>query len=107
MNQMNFHSLGRLLTRFTFRMAVHALGLLVITMLVVPTAALAAGADFNVRQYGATGDGTNMDTAAIQQAIDAAADAGGGTVILPRGTYLSGSLGLKSHVTLQLNQGAT
>ena len=48
-----------------------------------------------------------MDTAALQSAINAAADAGGGTVVLPPGRYLSGSLYLKSRVTLQLDEGAT
>jgi len=92
--------------RFAFSMALHPAGTLVMTMLVLPAAAVGDNSAFNVRHYGATGDGTNMDTAAIQRAIDAAADAGGGTVILPPGRYLSGSLGLKSHVTLQLDKGA-
>ncbi len=69
---------------------------------------VAVGAqDFDIRQYGATGNGTAMDTAAIQKAIDAAAAAGGGTVVFPPGTYLSGSVYLKSHVKLQLDLGAT
>ena len=68
---------------------------------------LAGGSAFNVRRYGAAGDGVKPDTTALQQAIDAAADAGGGTVIFPPGRYLSGSLDLKSHVTLQLDEGAT
>jgi hypothetical protein len=64
--------------------------------------------DFNPRQYGATGDGRTMDTAAIQKAIDAASAAvGGGVVVFQRGTYLSGSITLKSGVTLQLDEGAT
>ncbi len=68
---------------------------------------IAKGADvFAVRQFGATGDGTNMDTAAIQKAIDAASAAGGGTVFFSPGTYLSGSVFLKSHVKLRLDQGA-
>lgn len=62
---------------------------------------------FDVRQYGATGDGATMDTAALQKAIDAAAGAGGGTVVFPPGRYLSGSLDLKSHVTLELEENAT
>ena len=69
--------------------------------------ALAGGFAFNIRQYGAAGDGMKLDTSALQQAIDAAADAGGGTVIFPPGRYLSGSLDLKNHVTLQLEEGAT
>lgn len=67
--------------------------------------AIAAG-DFIVGEYGATGDGVSLDTAAIQKTIDAAAAAGGGMVVFPRGTYLSGSINLKSHVTLRLDEGA-
>jgi len=68
---------------------------------------LAKGAGvFAIRQFGATGDGSHMDTAAIQQAIDAASAAGGGTVVFSAGTYLSGSIFLKSHVKLRLDRGA-
>ena len=62
---------------------------------------------FNVRSFGAKGDGTTPDTAAINQAIDAAATAGGGTVVFPAGNYLSFSIHLKSHVALYLDMGAT
>lgn len=78
-----------------------------LVLLALPAAALANVSIFNVRQYGATGNATNMDTAAIQRAINAASSAGGGMVIFPPGTYLSGSLDLKSHVALQLDEGAT
>jgi len=67
---------------------------------------MAAG-DFKVGEYGAKGDGLSPDTAAIQKTIDAAAAAGGGTVVFPPGSYLSGSIYLKSHVTLRLEEGAT
>lgn len=60
----------------------------------------------NVRDHGAKGDGTTLDTAAIQRAIDAVAAAGGGTVPLPAGTYRSGSIVLRSNVTLDLAEGA-
>jgi hypothetical protein len=53
---------------------------------------------FDARAYGATGDGTTHDTAAIQAAIDAAAGTGG-SVVLANGTFLSGTLTLKSHMT--------
>jgi len=61
---------------------------------------------FDVKKYGASGDGKTLDTAAINKAIDAAADAGGGTVYFPGGIYLSGSIHLKSNVALYLDQGA-
>lgn len=59
-----------------------------------------------VIDYGAAGDGRTKDTVAIQRAIDAAAAAGGGTVVFPAGRYLSGTLVLKDHVTLGLENGA-
>ncbi len=62
---------------------------------------------FNVHDFGATGDGKTIDTAAINQAIAAAAAAGGGTVEFPAGDYLSYSIHLKSHVALHLGMGAT
>ncbi len=65
-----------------------------------------AGA-FNVRAFGATGDGKTLDTAAINKAIEAAAAAGGGTVVFPAGTYASYSIRLKSHVALYLDIGST
>jgi len=62
---------------------------------------------FDVKTFGATGDGKTLDTAAINRTIDAAAAAGGGTVVFPAGNYLSYSIHLKSNVTLDLGQGAT
>jgi polygalacturonase len=62
---------------------------------------------FDVRSYGAKGDGKTLDTSAINQAIEAAAGAGGGTVFLPAGTYLCFSIHLRSHVHLYLSQGCT
>ncbi len=62
---------------------------------------------YNVRDYGATGDGKTLDTDAINKAIEAAAAAGGGTVLLPPGTYLSYSVRLKSNIELHLAFGAT
>lgn len=62
---------------------------------------------FNVRDYGAKGDGVTKDTAAIQAAIDAASGIGGGTVIVPAGLYLSGSIFLKSNIDFYIQGGAT
>jgi polygalacturonase len=63
-------------------------------------------APFNVRAFGATGNGTTKDTAAFQKALDACAAAGGGEVIVPAGNYLIGSIELKSSTTLRLEKGA-
>jgi polygalacturonase len=62
---------------------------------------------FDIRTYGAKGDGKTVDTPAINKAIEAAAAAGGGTVFFPAGTWLCFSIRLKSHVGLYLAQGAT
>ena len=62
---------------------------------------------FNVRDFGAIGDGTNLDSPAINRAIDIAAKAGGGTVLFTAGTYLSGSIHLQSNIHLLIDAGAT
>lgn len=69
--------------------------------------AVAATAAVNVRDFGAKGDGVTKDTTAIQAAIDATAKAGGGEVRVPPGRYISGTLHLRSNVTLYLESGAT
>lgn len=68
--------------------------------------ATAADGFYNVRDYGAKGDGKHIDSPAINAAIEAASTAGGGTVYLPAGTYLSYSIRLKSHIALYLEQGS-
>ncbi|HTD86288.1 MAG TPA: glycosyl hydrolase family 28-related protein, partial [Candidatus Binatia bacterium] len=60
----------------------------------------------DVREQGAAGDGRKLDTAAIQKAIDVCAERGGGQVFIPAGRYLSGSIHLRSGVTLHLDCGA-
>jgi polygalacturonase len=62
---------------------------------------------YNVKKYGAKGDGKNIDTKAIDKAITAANEAGGGTVYFPAGDYLSVTIHLKSNVALFIDQGAT
>src|SRR5262249_34116273 len=65
------------------------------------------GGVYDVGAFGAKGDGKNLDTTAINKAIDTAAAAGGGTVRFPAGSYLCFSIHLKSNITLYLDQGAT
>ncbi len=77
---------------------------------VVPAAAKnipSSAAQYNVKEFGALGDGHTVDTPAINKAIDTASAAGGGTVILPAGTYPCYSIHLKSNVSLYLAPGST
>src|SRR5690349_6645624 len=62
---------------------------------------------YNIRDFGAKGDGKTLDTAALQAAIDACAHDGGGTVLVPAGTFHIGATELKSNVTLHLAASAT
>ncbi|HEX8465382.1 MAG TPA: glycosyl hydrolase family 28 protein [Abditibacterium sp.] len=59
-----------------------------------------------ITDFGAVGDGATLSTFAIQNAIDEAARRGGGTVLIPPGTFRSGSIFLKQDVELQLDEGA-
>ena len=72
-----------------------------------PAFAQSTGRTFDAADFGAVGDGETINTRPIQAAIDAAAGAGGGTVVLKPGVYLSGSLFVKSNVTLLIGRGAT
>ncbi|MEJ2703859.1 MAG: glycosyl hydrolase family 28-related protein, partial [Sedimentisphaerales bacterium] len=81
--------------------------LIPIVLVAEAQAAIASSAGiFNIRDYGAVGDGKTLDTSSIRKAVDACAAAGGGQVLLPPGRYLSGTVHLKSHVTLFLDAGA-
>jgi polygalacturonase len=73
----------------------------------IPARALDASSSCNPREHGAKADGVSKDTAAIQAAIDACEQKGGGTVRLVTGTYLTAPIVLKSNITLQLDKGAT
>ncbi len=66
----------------------------------------AASTEFNVRAFGATGDGRTLDTDAVNRAIVAASAVGGGMVRFPAGNYLCFTIRLKSRIELRLDAGA-
>ncbi len=70
------------------------------------TAAGAHAQTYSAKDYGALGDGKTLATAALQKAIDACNRGGGGTVEVPAGTYLTGTINLKTNVNLHLGSGA-
>ena len=61
---------------------------------------------YNIKDYGAIADGVTINSAAIQAAIDACADDGGGRVVIPTGTFKTGTFWLRSNVELHLEMGA-
>ncbi len=67
---------------------------------------LAQNSTFNIKDFNASGDGTTLDTKAIQNTIDACYTSGGGTVVIPAGTWLTGCIVLKSNINLHLEPGA-
>src|SRR5215213_7417660 len=60
----------------------------------------------SVAEFGAVGDGKTLNTVSIQSAIDQLAAKGGGTLVIPKGVFLSGAIFLKSGVNLHLDEGA-
>jgi polygalacturonase len=76
--------------------------LFAIILLSAQTGFTAPPKTFNVRDFGAVGDGTNKDTAAFQKALDACAVSGGGEVVVPAGNYLIGSVQMGYGTTLRL-----
>ncbi|NDP19977.1 MAG: hypothetical protein GZ091_02685 [Paludibacter sp.] len=79
----------------------------IIAMLIFSVGSLKASTNgfYNVKDFGAIGNGQNLDSPGINNAIDAAVKSGGGTVYLPAGTYLSGSIHMKSNINLFLDAG--
>jgi len=84
-----------------FPLAIMALALIGLT-----GCTILSPSSFNVRKFGAIGDGLTKDTVAFQNAINACAAANGGEVVVPAGNYLIGSIELKSYTTLRLEKGA-
>ena len=67
---------------------------------------LAQSSQYNIKDYGATGNRNDKATQAIQKAIDLCHAAGGGTVYVPSGTFVTDTIYLKSHVHFHLDAGA-
>jgi len=67
---------------------------------------VAATQTYDVRRFGARGDGDTKDTAAVEAALEAASRQGGGVVVFPPGKYLCGTIHLKDNVTLEISAGA-
>lgn len=63
--------------------------------------------DFDITDYGAVGDGVTLCTGAIAAAIEACTASGGGRVVVPPGTFLTGAVHLRSNVNLHVSEGAT
>lgn len=77
--------------------------LLCITVVILATSSVMAAGTFNIRDYGAKGDGKTLDTNAIVAAIRACTAATGGTVVIPGpATYFTGQFNLTSNMVLQV-----
>jgi alpha-L-rhamnosidase len=82
------------------------LGLFILTMPACTSINQEKSGRVSVTDFGAVGDGTTLDTKSIQSAIDHLAANGGGTLVIPKGVFLSGALFLKPGVDLYLDEGA-
>lgn len=78
-----------------------------IILMLLSTELFSSELQYNVKDYGAKGDGISLETNSIQKAIDKATETGGGVVVVPTGTYKIGTLILKDNVNLHLQAGAT
>ncbi len=80
--------------------------LLLCPMLISLTFANPAKKTYNIAEHGAVGNGTTLNTKAIQAVIDECAQKGGGIVLIPKGVFLSGAIFLKPGVNIQMDEGA-
>jgi polygalacturonase len=81
-------------------------GIAIAQVLAASAGSAAQAPYYDVRAYGAVGDGATLTTAAIQKTVDACAAEGGGKVVIPAGRYISGPIFLKSRVEVELESGA-
>ena|SRR5674476_1135228 len=78
----------------------------ILILCVFATVLTAKPADYVITEHGASTDSTKLNTTVIQSVIDMASDKGGGTIIIPKGVYLSGALFFKPNTKLKLMEGA-
>jgi len=103
-NQLNVYLCNSICTNFEKMRTI--INCLLAFLMSWPSVAQGNGKVFNITAYGAKGDGKTLNTQAIQRAIDALSQAGGGRLIVPEGAFLTGSILLKSNVDLHLEKGA-
>ena len=82
------------------------MGMTIMSLSLLLSTGVCAAADYDVRDYGAAGNGATLDHDAINRAIDSCAAHGGGTVVVPAGSYLCGSIRLQDNIELRLTPGA-
>jgi polygalacturonase len=82
-------------------------GIITLGLLIISSRTFASESSFNIRDFGALGDGNTIDTKAINEAIEAAAESGGGMVYFPAGVYPCYTIRLKSNIALFIGPGAT
>ena len=103
------HNLNIIKNRFKF------LVIAVIVALLIPESGLLckgkSGKDcyevYNIKDFGAVGDGKTLNTASIQDAVDYCAKAGGGMVYVPPGEFVTGPIFLRSNINFHISEGAT
>lgn len=93
------------LTKLKIHMMIQSIKIGLLLSLLMITG-LVKAADFNILKYGAVGDGTTLNTFAIQKTIDACYKSGGGKVIFPEGKFLSGTIVLKDNITIHFEKNA-
>ena len=94
---------GRYITGVSIIQSLQIMKKQALLLCLILSAATLSGADFDVRKFGAKGDGTTKNTTAIQKAIDACTKAGGGRVVLMDGVYMTGPIRLKDGVNLYID----